>query len=83
MTTPPPDDDGDRLRVYVNGTPVELSPGADASAAVRALDAALAAALADGSAILTDGRGIALDPSAPVGTGAILRVIVRARRDNG
>ncbi len=82
MTTPPADD-ADRLRVYVNGTPVELPPGSDARAAVRAHDADLTAALADGSASLTDGRGIALDPSAPVRTGAIIRVIVRARRSNG
>jgi hypothetical protein len=34
----------------------------------------------DGTARVTDGRGIALDPDAAVYAGAILRVVVSARR---
>jgi hypothetical protein len=68
------------VRVYVNERPVTVPAGADARAAVRALDAALADRLDAGTAYLTDGRGIALDPAAALGPGAIVRVVVTARR---
>ena len=34
---------------------------------------------AGGAAYVTDGRGIEIDPSTPLMSGAILRVVVRAR----
>lgn len=70
----------DAIRVYVNGRPVDVAAGAPASAAVRALDPALADAVAAGAALLTDGRGIDLEPDAPLAAGAILRAARRARR---
>ena len=70
----------DPIRVYVNEQPVDVAPGAPAEAAVRALDPALADAVADGAAQLTDGRGIAVPPAAPLAAGAILRARHRARR---
>lgn len=68
------------IRVYVNSAPVELPPGADGWAAVRAADAALAERLGQSRAYLTDGRGIELDPAAPLRAGAILRVVMRSAR---
>jgi len=67
------------IRVYVNERPVDLAPGAPAVAAVRALDPALADAVAVGAAQLTDGRGIAVAPDAPLAPGSILRAARRAR----
>ncbi|HEU4698990.1 MAG TPA: hypothetical protein VFS40_07415 [Gemmatimonadales bacterium] len=72
------------IPVFVNDRAVTVPAGAAARAAVRASDPALAerfeAGLAEGRAQLTDGRGIALDPAAPLAAGAIVRVVISARR---
>jgi len=68
------------LRVFVDAHPVDVAPGSVAREAVAARDPAVLARLDDGTAYLTDGRGIRLDPAAPLGAGAILRVVKRARR---
>jgi hypothetical protein len=70
----------DTIRVFVNASPVDLPVGADVGEAVRAFDPALEAGLASGAAFVTDGRGIEVDSGSRLSTGAILRVIVRARR---
>jgi hypothetical protein len=70
----------DPIRVYVNERPVDLPRGADVRAAVAASDPALGEALAHGRAHVADGRGIRVDPAAPLTAGAILRVVVSARR---
>ncbi|MDX2192531.1 MAG: hypothetical protein NW201_04190 [Gemmatimonadales bacterium] len=62
------------IRVFVNERPVTVPPGADAYAATVAADAALAEALAAGTAGVTDARGLPVDPAAPLVAGAILRV---------
>jgi len=72
------------IRVFVNAGAVDLPAGADVGAAVRQFDPALERQIADGTAYVTDGRGIEIDPAAPLQAGAILRVVVRARRrENG
>jgi hypothetical protein len=68
------------MRVFVNAVPLELDTGADVRAAVRALDAELERKLADGSAYVTDARGIEVTPDATLAEGSILRVVVSARR---
>jgi hypothetical protein len=68
------------IRVFVNASGVDLPAGANVREAVRAFDAQLDAGIARGAAYVTDGRGIELDPDAPLASGAILRVVVRARR---
>ena len=68
------------IRVYVNERPVDVAAGAAAEAAVRVLDPALADAVAAGTAQLTDARGLAVEPAAPLMAGAILRARLRARR---
>ncbi len=68
------------VRVYVNERAVDLPPGAVATAAIAAFDPGLAAAVAEGRAYLTDGRGIRLAADAPLAAGAILRVVRPARQ---
>ena len=68
------------FRVFVDTQAVDVQPGAVARDAVAARDPSLLPRLDDGSAYLTDGRGIRLDPAAPLAAGAILRVVKSARR---
>jgi hypothetical protein len=70
----------DSITVFVNERPVVIERGAGAGQAVRRADAALGAAVREGRAHLTDGRGIRLDADAPLHAGAILRAVVSARR---
>lgn len=70
----------DRIRVFVNGSPVDLAAGAAVADALHAFDPKLEERVAAGTAFVTDGRGIEIDPSASLSWGAILRVGVRARR---
>jgi hypothetical protein len=71
------------IRVFVNANAVDLPAGADVGDAVRAFDAELEASITSGGAYVTDGRGIEIDPASQLSSGAILRVIVRARREGG
>ena len=73
----------DTIRVFVNASAVDLPAGAEVGQALRAFDPALERDVASGAAYVTDGRGIEIDPSAPLASGAILRVAVRARRGGG
>ena len=66
--------------VFVNGQCVRIAAGQPVSGAVALHDAELAGQLADGTAYVTDGRGIRMETDAPIHAGAILRVIVTARR---
>ena len=49
------------LRVFVDAHPVDVAPGSTARDAVAARDPAVLSRLDDGTAYLTDGRGIRLD----------------------
>jgi hypothetical protein len=66
--------------VFVNGTGLNLPPGTNVAAAVRALDPTLERQIANGSAYVTDARGIEMSSGDPLSGGAILRVVVRSRR---
>jgi hypothetical protein len=68
------------IRVFVNSSAVDLPAGADVGQAVRAFDAALEPQLESGAAYVTDGRGIEIPVTMPLDNGAILRVVLRARR---
>ena len=68
------------IRVFVNAGAVDLPAGADVAEAVRAFDPALERQIASGAAFVTDGRGIEIPAGSSLAGGAILRVIVRARR---
>ena len=67
------------IRVFVNAGVVDLPAGANVTDALRAADSSLLDKIAGGTAYVTDGRGIEIDPSTPLESGAILRVVVRAR----
>jgi hypothetical protein len=71
----------DPIPVFVNGYCVRIAPGQPAVRAVALHDAALAGQVASGDAYVTDGRGIRLAAETPLHAGAILRVIVTARRE--
>ena len=68
------------IPVFVNEKAVRVAAASSVAQAIKAYDAAMAGALEAGGAQVTDGRGIALDPRAPVYSGAILRVFLSARR---
>jgi hypothetical protein len=68
------------IRVFVNASALDLPVGADVGAAVTAYDPDLVPSLKDGAAYVTDGRGVEIDHTTRLVTGAILRVVVRARR---
>lgn len=68
------------IPVFVNDRVVRMAAECVLADAVAAVDAELARAVREGSARVTDGRGIALDPGTAVYPGAILRVVVSARR---
>jgi hypothetical protein len=70
------------IRVFVNAAALDLPPGANVAAAVRAFDRELADGLESGTALVTDGRGIEVDPMETLASGSILRVVVRARRQS-
>jgi hypothetical protein len=68
------------IRVFVNGGVVDLPAGTAVAEAVSTFDADLGQRMVAGAAYVTDGRGIELGPAEPLTSGAILRVVVRARR---
>jgi hypothetical protein len=68
------------MRVFVNAAPVDVAPGTDVRGAIRAHDSTLEARAMEGAALVTDARGIELPLDAPLSAGAIVRVVVRARR---
>ena len=68
------------IRVFVNGGMLELPAGTAVGEAIGRFDPTLGHQMAVGVAYVTDGRGIEVGPADPLTNGAILRVVVRARR---
>jgi len=74
----------DTLRAFVNGAAVSLPRGATVLDAVRAFDPAMAAEAAAGTRAVTDSRGLPAALDAPLGGGAVLRLVSgRAFREAG
>lgn len=71
------------LRVFINGAPVDVEAGTDVHGALQAHDAELAARYDAGAAFVTDARGIEIGRNERLAAGSILRVVIRARRDEG
>ncbi|MGH7658824.1 MAG: hypothetical protein ACREL6_11380 [Gemmatimonadales bacterium] len=69
------------IRVFINEQPVTVLEGALARAAVEAFDPEMLELLDTGKAYLTDGRGVRLEPDAPLAAGGIVRLISPARRE--
>ena len=73
----------DTLRAFVNGTALSLPRGSTALDAVRALDSAVADAVAAGERAVTDSRGLPAPLDTPLAGGAVLRVVSsRALRED-
>jgi hypothetical protein len=70
----------DTIRVFVNAGAVDVPAGSDVGAAVRAFDPAIERRVAEGTAYVTDGRGIELSTGARLAAGAILRIILSSPR---
>ena len=68
------------IPVFVNDRRLTVEPGTTLGEAAAQADPALGAALAESRAYLTDGRGIACDPAGAATAGAIIRVVLSARR---
>jgi hypothetical protein len=68
------------MRVFVNAVSLDVEQSGDVRAAVRTLDPDLERKLDTGAAFVTDARGIELPLGSALAEGAILRVVVRARR---
>jgi hypothetical protein len=68
------------MRVFVNSTPLDLPSGASALDAVHAFDAGEATAVSAGSRLITDSRGLPLDPTTVMHAGGILRVVAARPR---
>lgn len=69
----------DTVRVFVNTRMVDLPAGATVADAVGAVDAGFLDLLVQGAAFVTDGRGIGLETSARLESGAIIRLGLRAK----
>ncbi len=63
------------IRVYINGRGVDAPPGGCALDAVRVWDAQVAEEIEGGRRALADSRGLPLDPTTPVFSGLIMRVV--------
>lgn len=68
------------MRIFINDRPVDAGDGATPLSAIESSDPVLAGKVRNGSAYVTDGRGIRLETDAVLSAGSILRVIVSARR---
>jgi len=72
----------DSIVVFLNDQPVHVRSGSTLAELLATVAPELAAALDDGVALATDGRGIAVDAAAAMVPGAIFRVQRRARSRN-
>ena len=67
------------IRVFVNATGVDVPAGSTALDAVRAWNADSAADVEGGARLITDSRGLPIDPATEMHAGSILRLV--AKRD--
>lgn len=72
----------ERVRVFVNAVPVDVVRGATALEAVRTWRGVEGDAVATGGRLITDSRGLPLDPATPLQAGAILRTIPNRGADD-
>lgn len=68
------------IPVFVNGAALRVAPATTLGQVLADHDPDLLAALLEGSGQATDGRGLPVDPDAPVHAGAIYRVFRSSRR---
>jgi hypothetical protein len=63
------------VRVFVNGSGVDVPAGSAAIDAVQAWNADAASEVSTGSRLITDSRGLPIDANSPMSAGSILRLI--------
>jgi hypothetical protein len=68
------------LRVFIDARGVDVPPGATAIDAVEAYDKTSALAIREGRTILTDSRGLPVDGTTALESGAIFRLIPKRDR---
>lgn len=68
------------IRVFVNGSGVDLAAGASARDAVEAWSESAAGEVGAGQQIITDSRGLPIDAATPMSAGSILRLVPRRVR---
>lgn len=71
----------DTLRVFVNGVGLDAPIGGTALDAVEIHSSAEAAAVLDGTMIVTDSRGLPVPADTPLFNGALFRLIPNRGRD--
>jgi hypothetical protein len=64
------------VRVFVNASGVDVPTGATALDAVRAFDETMAREVDESKRLITDSRGLPIDPTTPMSAGSILRLVV-------
>jgi hypothetical protein len=64
------------VRVFVNASGVDVPAGATALDAVRAFDEGMARDVDDAKRLITDSRGLPIDPATPMSGGSILRLVM-------
>ena len=67
------------LRIFVNAVGVDVAPGSTILDAVRAFDAAAADGVREGDRIVTDSRGLPVEPNGEVHAGSIFRLVPKRR----
>ena len=69
------------VRVFVNAAGVDVPAGSTALDAVRAYDVDAAADVTTARRIITDSRGLPIDPATPMSAGSILRLVAKRDRE--
>ena len=70
----------DTVRVFVNAAPVDVTRGATAIDCVRRWRAEEADAVAVGARLITDSRGLPIEPTTAAAAGSIYRTIPNRHR---
>jgi hypothetical protein len=69
------------VRVFVNASAVDIPAGSSALDAVRAWSAEAAGEVSADTRIITDSRGLPIDPKTSMSAGSILRLVAKRDRD--
>jgi len=65
------------VRVFVNGSAVDVPAGSAALDAVRAWNPGAASEVSGGARLITDSRGLPIDAETPISADSILRLIAK------
>jgi hypothetical protein len=68
------------VRVFVNASGVEVAAGSTALEAVRAWNEQAAGEVATDRRVITDSRGLPIDPGTTISAGTILRLVAKRER---